>query len=102
MKIKRDRMQEKWEKKKHASWKMRRATSILIAFPSRPSPGSPSLGIGRRASPSVIIQDRRRLVSQFGWWVRILRVMSRHLVLTHMLVIRRAGRDGEGINRDRL
>lgn len=93
-------MQE--EKEAHLV-KQRRAISILIALPPRHFPGSPSLGVGRRATPSIIVDDRGRLVSQFGWWIRVLgMVVSHHLIMGHVVVVRRAGSYGERVNRNRL
>ena len=81
--------------------KSRRAISVLIAFPPRRPPGSPSLRVGRRVSPRVVINNRRRLVSQLRWWIRVLRVVC-CLVLIHVMVVRRARGHGERVYRDRL
>ena len=76
--------------------------AILIPFPPRRLPGPPSLRVGRRASPRVVI-DRWRLVPQFGWRIRILEMVPRPLVLPHVVVVaRRARSHGERVDRDRL
>jgi len=77
---------------------------MSIAFPLWSLPGSPSLRMGRRASPSIVIviNDRRQLVSQFGWWIRVLGVASRRRVLAHVVLARRACSHREGVNRNRL
>ena len=83
--------------------KSRRAISALVAFPPRRLPGSPPLGVGRRASPSVVIDDRGRFVPQLRRRIRVLRVVSRYLVvLTHVMIGRRARSHGERVDRDRL
>ena len=41
-------------------------------------------------------------MSQFGWGIWVLGVVSRHLILVHVVVVRRACGHRKGVNRSRL
>jgi hypothetical protein len=52
-----DQREDDGNEEKHAPRKTRGEIYMLTTFPPRGFPGSPSLRIGRRASPGIVFDD---------------------------------------------